>query len=133
MRAIIKSVLCAAVVALTSLSAWADDVFIIVSSNVALDAADVKDVFTGEKQLADTVKLTPVDNTSLQADFLAKVIKVDANKYATLWTKKGFRDGVNPPLVKASDAEVIAVVKGTPGKVGYVRKAPPDVKVIGKF
>jgi hypothetical protein len=75
-----------------------------------------------------------VDNSSAQAEFLARVVKLDAAKYDSLWTKKSFRDGLNPPPVKASDAEVIAVVKANPNAVGYLSTPPPaGVKLLQKF
>ncbi len=124
--------LAAAAVSL-SVSAWAGDVYVIANPAVSLSAEDIRDVFVGEKQLSSGTKLVPMDNASLQADFLAKVIKVDAAKYASIWTKKGFRDGLNPPPVKGSDTEVINAVKNTPGAVGYVSKATADVKVLQKY
>ena len=107
-----------------SASAAADGVVVITHPAVTLSADDVRDVFLGEKQIAGGVKLVPVDNAATQAAFLAQVIKLDAAKYATSWTKKSFRDGLNPPAVKATDAEVTDFVKRTPGAVGYVNAAP---------
>jgi ABC-type phosphate transport system substrate-binding protein len=114
-------------------TAWAGDVFVIANSGLNLTAEEVRDVFTGEKQLAGSVKFTPMDNSSAQADFLSKVVKVEATKYTSIWVKKGFRDGLNPPPMRSSDAEVINAVKSSPGGVGYVSKATPDVKVIHKY
>ena len=74
-----------------------------------------------------------MDNAAAQADFLAKVMKVEAAKYSTLWAKKGFRDGINPPPVRSSDSEVINAVKSTPGAVGYVTSASAGVNVIQKY
>jgi hypothetical protein len=74
-----------------------------------------------------------VDNGALQADFLAKVLKVDAARYASLWSKKSFRDGLTPPAMRGGDADVIANIKANPGTVGYVSKPTPDVKVISKL
>jgi len=113
--------------------AFAGDVFVVAHSSVNLSADEVRDVFVGEKQSAGSVRLVVLDNGSAQADFLAKVVKVDAAKYASIWAKKGFREGINPPAVKGSDAEIIAAVKSTPGAIGYVSKAPADVKVIQKY
>ena len=75
----------------------------------------------------------PVDNGALQADFQSKVLKVDAGRYNSVWAKKGFREGLNPPQVRLGDAEVLASVKANPGTVGYVSKPTPDVKVLQKF
>jgi ABC-type phosphate transport system substrate-binding protein len=118
---------------LSSGAAWAGDVFVIAHSAVTLSADEVRDVFVGDKQLAGSVKLAPMDNSAAQADFLAKVMKVDAAKYSSIWAKKGFREGINPPPVRGGDSEVISAVKNTPGAIGYVTKAPADVKVIQKY
>jgi ABC-type phosphate transport system substrate-binding protein len=114
-------------------NAFAGDVFVIANAGVTLSPDDIRDVFLGDKQLAGSVKLVPMDNSAAQADFLSKVVKVDAAKYTTIWAKKGFRDGINPPPVRSSDAEVVSAVKSTPGAVGYVSKAPSDAKVIQKY
>lgn len=123
----------AAAAVFVSTAAWCGDVYVIANPGVTLSADDIHDVFVGDKQLAGGTKLVPMDNSALQADFLAKVVKVDAAKYASIWTKKGFRDGLNPPPVKGSDTEVINAVKNTPGAVGYVSKASADVKVLQKY
>jgi len=104
--------------------AKADGLVIITNSALTLSADDVRDVFLGDKQMSGTTKLVPIDNASAQDAFLASVVKLEASKYTTVWTKKSFRDGLNPPSVKASDSEVIEFVKHTPGAVGYVKKAP---------
>ena len=115
-------------------AAAAGDVYVVCNADVAIQAGDVKDVFTGEKGFAGSVKLAPADNSTAQASFLEKVLKVDAAKYATIWTKKSFRDGANPPPVKGSDAEALAYVKQTAGGCSYVGTAPGDgVVVVAKF
>ena len=127
---------CAALLALAGAAgtARADDLYVVCSPGVTLDAADVKNVFLGEKGFAGAVKLAPADNSAQQAAFLGRVLKLDASKYAGIWTKKSFRDGANPPPVKASDAEALAYVKQTPGGCSYVGAAPPaGVTVVGKF
>ncbi len=111
----------------------AADIIAIANSNVKITTAEMRDVFLGEKQFADSVKLVPADNGALQAEFLAKVIKMDAGKYSTAWTKKAFRDGISAPPVKTNDAETIEFVKRTPGAVGYVSGNPDGVTVVGKF
>jgi hypothetical protein len=114
-------------------AAMAADVVVVTHAGLTLPPADVRDAYIGEKQIEGGVKLVVFDNASLQKDFLEKVVQVDAAKYASIWTKKGFRDGLNPPAVKSTDAEVLAAVKSTPGAVGYVSKAPADVKVVKKY
>jgi len=115
-------------------SAFAGDLFVICNPGVTLQAGDVKDVFIGEKGFAGAVKLLPADNGAAQSAFLEKVLKLDAAKYAGIWTKKSFRDGSSPPPVKASDAEAAAYVKQTAGACSYVGSAPPaGVTTVAKF
>jgi ABC-type phosphate transport system substrate-binding protein len=131
-KSILKlSLLCAVMAAAGA--AFAGDIVVIANAGVTLSPEEVRDVFVGDKQLAGSTKLVPIDNSAAQADFLSKVVKVDAAKYGAIWTKKGFRDGLKTPDVKGSDAEVAAAVKSTPGAVGYVSKAPADAKVIAKY
>jgi ABC-type phosphate transport system substrate-binding protein len=113
--------------------ALAKDVVVIANSGVSATDADIREIYTGEKQVAGSVKLAPADNASLQGDFLSKVVKMEAAKYNAMWTKKSFRDGVAVPPVKGSDAEVAVYVKSTPGAIGYVSAPVDGVKVLGKF
>jgi ABC-type phosphate transport system substrate-binding protein len=111
-------------IAITSLGVGAQ-VVAITNPSITLTADDLRDVFLGDKQLAGSTKLVPVDNESAQDLFLAKVVKLDATRYTNAWTKKSFRDGLTPPTIKATDAEVVDFVKRTSGAVGYVKSAPP--------
>ncbi len=112
----------------------AGDVYIVCNVGITLQAADVHDVFVGNKGFAGAIKLSPADNSAAQSAFLEKVLKIGAVKYAGIWTRKSFRDGVNPPPVTASDAEAFAYVKQTPGGCSYVTTAPlAGVSVIAKF
>jgi hypothetical protein len=106
---------------------------VIAHPSVALTAEEVKEVFQGDKQLAGSTKLVPVENASQQADFLGKVLQSDPAKHSARWTKKAFREGLTAPATKGSDAEVMAFVKATPGAVGYVSASAPGVKVISKY
>jgi hypothetical protein len=122
--------------ALTACSAAAmtGDLYVVCNVNVSLRPGDVRDVFIGEKSFAGTVRLAPADNLAAQEAFLGRVVKFSADRYTSLWTKKSFRDGANPPLVMAGDAEAIAYVRQTPGACSYVEVVPPSgVTVVGKF
>ena len=109
--------------------AHAADVVVISHPGTSIAAGEVKEVFLGEKQFAGGVKLIPVDNAALQESFLSEIMKIASSKYASLWAKKSFRDGLVPPAVKSGDAEVIDYVKRTPGAIGYVSSAPKGVNV----
>jgi hypothetical protein len=105
--------------------AQAADLYVICNPGVTLAASDVRDVFMGDKQFAGSVKLLPADNSAAQGVFLSKALNMDAGKYSVTWTKKSFREGVNPPPVKGSDAEAYEYVKRTPGACSYVVTQPP--------
>ena len=129
----IQHVLFALSLAATAVAAQAGDLYVVAGPNVALSADEVRQVFLGDKQFSGSTKLVPVDNGALQSEFQSRVLKVDGSRYNSLWAKKGFREGLNPPQVRQSDAEVLASVKANPGTVGYVSKPTPDVKVLQKF
>lgn len=131
MNTTIRIVSCAGLAA-ASLVARAD-VYLIAHPALQLSADEAREVFIGEKQLAGSVKLVPVDNAAAQKEFLSKVYDMDAAKYNTLWAKKSFRDGLNAPAVKGSDVEVLAVVRSTPGAIGYVSSPPTGVTVLRKY
>lgn len=109
------------------------DVVVIANPGTQVSAADVADIFLGEKQFAGSLKLVPVDNGPQQEAFLSKVLKLDGGKYNSKWAKKSFREGLNPPAVKSGDLEVAEYVKRTPGAVGYVASAPAGVTVVQKY
>ncbi|TMH13075.1 MAG: phosphate ABC transporter substrate-binding protein [Betaproteobacteria bacterium] len=111
-----------------ALPAWSGDVYVIANLPLELTPEEVKEVFLGEVQFAGALKLQPVDNAGAQPDFVAKVLKMSSTK-----TKKAFRDGLNAPPLKATDAEVLGFVKANPGAIGYVSSPPAGVHVVGKF
>ena len=67
------------------------DLYAIANSATTISAGDVKDVFTGEKQVAGSTKLVPVDNGATQDAFLSTALKMDSARYKSIWTKKSFR------------------------------------------
>jgi hypothetical protein len=112
----------------------AADLYVFCNAHLSLSAADVRDMFLGEKQFAGTVKLVPIDNRAAQQAFLEKVLQMNAAKYSTTWTKKSFRDGINPPVLAGSDVEALANVRRTPGACSYVTTpTASDVVVVAKF
>ena len=114
-------------------AAHAAEVYVISSEAVRFAPGELREVFLGERQFAAGRRLVPLDNASLQKDFVGRVVGIDPAKYATAWAKKGFREGINPPDVKASDQDVIAAVRTTPGAIGYVSKVPAGMHVVDKY
>ena len=124
----------AAVLSAGSANAVPADLYVVCNPNVSLRAEDVRDVYIGEKSFAGSARLAPADNMSAQAAFLERVVKVSVERYTSLWTKKSFRDGANPPAVKVNDAEAIAYVRQTPGACSYVQSVPPSgVSLVAKY
>ena len=112
----------------------AAEVYVICHPSVTLTASDLRDVFLGDKQFAGGTVLSLSDNSAARSAFVQKVLKMDVDKYRTAWTKKAFRDGVNPPTTAASDAEALDYVKRAPGRCSYVSTAPgPGVTIIAEF
>ena len=109
------------------------EVYVISNSATPITAGEIKEVFTGDKQLAGSIKLVPVDNAASQEDFLSSALKMDVSRYNTIWTKKSFRDGLTAPPVKSGDSEVLDFVRKTPGAVGYVKSQPSGVNLIQKY
>ena len=114
--------------------AAATDVIVICNIAVSLKPDEIRDVYFGDKSFAGPIKLAPADNSAVQAQFLEKVMRLDAKRYAGVWIKKAFRDGANPPSVRSNDAEAISYVKQTPGACSYVASPPGDgVVIVAKF
>jgi ABC-type phosphate transport system substrate-binding protein len=81
--------------------------------------------------------VVPVDQSGASAvrkAFSDKVLGMPVATALQYWQKQAFAmSPLRPPVVKSSDAEVIAFVAKTEGAVGYVSRAaelPPEVKPI---
>lgn len=111
------------------------DIYVISRPEVKVSPDDIREIYLGDKEFTGDVRLVPVDNQAAQAEFVAKVLAMNLQRYTTLWVKKAFRDALNPPPMKTTDVEVLEFVKLTRGAVGYVSFAPrdKDVIVVGKF
>lgn len=134
MMRIPAKLLLATVLATAGSAARADDLYIVCNLRPAITAADVRDLFVGEKQFVGAVKLVPIDNSAAQSLFLERVLKMTAARYSVTWIKKSFRDGINAPVVAGSDAEALATVKRTPGACSYVTTTPDaNLEVIAKL
>jgi hypothetical protein len=123
-----------AVVLLVATAPTPADVYVVANPSLSVKIDDLKAIYSGDKELAGTTKIKAVDNRAAQAEFLSKVLMLNAGRYESLWTMKSFRDGLTAPAVKNTDAEVIAYVQATPGAIGYIGTAPPsDLVLLKKF
>ncbi len=120
------------IILMFSFSCFAD-VYVISNQSITIDPSDIPDIFLGDKQFNGNTRIIPVDNLSAQVQFLDKALKLEPAKYSSKWVKKTFRDGMNPPIMKSTDLEVIDYVKRTVGSVGYVTFTGPGVNIIKKY
>ena len=85
-------------------AAAAADVYVIANNSLRMTPAELREVYLGERQFAEGRRLVPMDNASLQRDFVSRVVGIEPAKYSTVWAKKGFREGLNPPDMMAGGA-----------------------------
>ena len=116
-------------------SVFAADIYIVTNSDMNLSTSEIREIFLGDREFNGTTRLVPVDNQAAQVEFTSRVLAMAVDRYSTLWTKRVFRDAVNPPVQKVSDQEVLEFVRKTRGAIGYVSSAPRDksVVVVAKF
>lgn len=84
---------------------------------------------------SDGSKVQPVDQkagSSVRQSFTQDVHGKNVGAIKSYWQQAVFSGKGTPPAEKASDAEVIAFVKGNPGAIGYVSASASvsGVKVI---
>lgn len=116
-----------------SAQAFSGQLYVISNQGITIDPSTIKSIFLGDIQFSGSVKLEVTDNNAAQTEFLSKVMSMDKTKYDGLWVKKAFRDGINQPPTRGTDAEVLDFVKKTPGAIGYVISAPTGVKVVQEY
>jgi len=119
----------------TTTSALGADVYVVARADTKLSLEEVREVYLGDKEFSRGVRLIPVDNQLAQAEFTAKALAMDAQRYNQLWVKKAFRDALTPPAVLVTDVEVMDFVRRNRGAIGYVLSIPrdKDIVVIGKY
>jgi ABC-type phosphate transport system substrate-binding protein len=131
----------ALVLAAASPSPAADDFIVIVNPSVAgvnVRRADLGAVFLRKaSRWGGGAAAVPVDQSGtspVRNAFSQAVLGMPVAAAVQYWHKQMFgQNPLRPPVVKGSDAEVIAFVAKTQGAVGYVSKAaalPPAVKAI---
>lgn len=118
---------CAALVCAAAPMASAQDVKIVVNaanSVSELPASAVSDLFMKKiGKFPGGGAATPVDQAATAAariSFSKAVLGRPVSAVATYWQQQIFGGGELPPAIKASDDDVVAFVKATPGGIGYV-------------
>jgi hypothetical protein len=131
----LSRILLAALAFLVCAEAYGSDIYVITNTQVKISPEDIREIYLGDKEFSAGIRLVPADNLTVNAEFVVKALAMNPQRYNTLWVKKSFRDGLNPPVVKATDFDVLEFVKRTRGAVGYVSSVPreKDVIVVEKF
>jgi len=84
--------------------------------------------------LSNSSRALQARSVAAQQSFLAAFLQTNLRSYQARWTRKVFCEGIRPPLVKGSDAEVMSFVRPTPGAIGYLMgEAGTGVTVLGHF
>jgi ABC-type phosphate transport system substrate-binding protein len=121
-----------------SLSA-AVDVVVHPSNANAIDASDIKKIFTGKaKSFADGSKALPItqaDGNPVTDEFNQNVLSKSSSQLKAYWSKLVFTGKGTPPEEAANDAEVINLVSKNPNLIGFVSQGSADgsVKVVQSF
>jgi len=121
-----------------SLSA-AVDVVVHPSNANAIDASDIKKIFTGKaKSFADGSKALPItqaDGSPVTDEFNQNVLNKSSSQLKAYWSKLVFTGKGTPPEEAANDAEVINLVSKNPNLIGFVSQGSADgsVKVVQSF
>ncbi len=114
-------------IVLMPLAAFAEGIAIVSGSAFpkdSLSASDVKDIYLGKTSLIGGVKVKPLDlKAGVKSDFLQKAVGMSEDDYKGYWIKRVFREGGNPPAVKASSDDVVSAVKDEAGALGYVSES----------
>ena len=121
-----------------SLSA-AVDVVVHPSNANAIDAGEIKKIFTGKtKSFADGSKALPItqaDGNPVTDEFNQNVLSKSSSQLKAYWSKLVFTGKGTPPKEAANDAEVINLVSKNPNLIGFVSQGSADgsVKVVQSF
>src|SRR3972149_1388081 len=107
-------------------SAFADDIVVIVNEHYPLSSvqlSEVKKIYLGEKKFEGNLQLKVLDQRSsstIRTKFITEVISITPEAYYGYWLKKFFQEGGFPPLVKDNSLEVIDAVIKDKGSIGYI-------------
>lgn len=117
---------CMLVVA-TATTVAAQDFKVIVNSGnpiTEITSAALSKIFLKETlKFPSGAAATPVDqskSSSVRAAFSKQVVGRPVSAIDTYWQQQIFSGKEIPPATKASDDDIVAFVKATPGAIGYV-------------
>jgi ABC-type phosphate transport system substrate-binding protein len=102
-----------------------------------IDKSVLADIFQGKTtRWRDGSRITAVDHSSqspLRVAFTKEILGETMASAMAYWVRQISGGGARPPVVKAKDDDVIALIASTPGGIGYVSEEatlPATVKAI---
>ena len=110
-------------VGFTSFAVAGEIVFIVNAHGplVELSKRDIRKVYLGEKRFVGGVMVVPVEQKGdVKNLFLTSFMNMSAKDYRSHWTKKVFREGIQPPRPKDSMREIVDIVRNNTNVIGYV-------------
>ena len=133
MRAVLAAIALAAAVAGTRAAAAQADGYVVVVNAAnpvaSMSRADVARLFLRKmRKWEHGATAEPVDQrdeTPVRRAFSTQVVGKDIATVKGYWQQQVFTGKGVPPLVKSSDADVIAFVAANPGGIGYVGAGTP--------
>jgi hypothetical protein len=90
---------------------------------IVLTNRDVKEIYLGQREIIEGVRLRPVDqdyNQAIRKVFMQRIIMLPVDAYSTYWNNRIFQRGGIPPVLRKSSEEVVRTVAETDGAIGYV-------------
>ncbi len=108
-------------------SSWAGEIVMVVNAQAptsALSTDEVKQIYLGTLTFWGEVKIAPTgfpEGTSIQSDFLRRVLGMSERDFKIYWIKRIFREGGTPPKNVTSLQEGLEYITRTPGGMGYFR------------
>lgn len=104
----------------------AQDVVIIANSDVpaaSLAAADIQNIYLGNKtswENGSKINFITMQEESIEDAFLKAYVGRSSAQYKTYWKKQVFTGKGKMPQSVGSDQEMVDLVSGTSGAIGYV-------------
>jgi len=140
MRTIVYKLVILAAFLMTTVSAYADEVVVIVNPSnplTVISVDDVKKIYLGKKKFfpGGGAKVIPGDQpkgTESRKFFYAGIIGKSESKLKSYWSRLIFTGKGTPPKVIGHDTVVKEWVAGQPKAIGYIMRSAVDdsVKVL---
>ncbi len=116
---------------------WGGDIVFVVSKDVkveTLSKRELRKILLREKDFIDGYVAVPVNlppDNPLRKEVEDKILNMDEEELQLFWNRK-YLNGIDPPLVFASQKAVKAFVKKVKGAIGYIDESEldEDLKVV---